>query len=321
MHVLVTGSAGRVGRRVVALLRARGDTVTGFDLKPLAMHDTGYRQVIGAFEDADAVARAIDGADAVLHLGAYMSWLPANAANVYEANATGTFHLLAAAAAANVQRFVFASTGEVHPEVRPRYLPVDESHPREPTSVYGLSKLLGEEMVAFFHRTKALPYVVLRYSHTQDATELADRDSFFSGPRFFLRSKIRQQREFGNTLALAELEPLDDGRDKLLIQCAENGTPYRMTIADARDIAEGTVMALDSSRAENTTMFLGPDDATSFDAAVAALQKATGLPVVRARMPGPAVNYTTSNARARELLGFRPKWDFAAMVADAARPR
>ena len=35
MHVLVTGSAGRVGRRVVALLRARGDTVTGFDLKPL----------------------------------------------------------------------------------------------------------------------------------------------------------------------------------------------------------------------------------------------------------------------------------------------
>ena len=150
MHVLVTGSAGRVGQRVVALLRARGDTVTGFDLKPLGGTDGGYREVIGAFDDPAAVARAIQGAEVVLHLGAFMSWLPADAGRVYAANATGTFHLLAAAAAAKVRRFVLASTGEVYPEVRPRYLPLDESHPREPTSVYGLSKLLAEEMTAFF---------------------------------------------------------------------------------------------------------------------------------------------------------------------------
>ena len=211
MQVLVTGSAGRVGQRVVALLRARGDTVTGFDLKPLGGTDGGYREVIGAFDDPAAVARAIQGAEVVLHLGAFMSWMPADAGRVYAANATGTFHLLAAAAAAKVRRFVLASTGEVYPEVRPRYLPLDESHPREPTSVYGLSKLLAEEMTAFFHRTQGLPFVVLRFSHTQDARELADPASFFSGPRFFLRSKIRQQREFGNTRSLAVLEPLDDG--------------------------------------------------------------------------------------------------------------
>lgn len=321
MHVLVTGSAGRVGRRVVQLLRARGDSVTGFDLHPLGLDDPSYREVIGAFEDRAAVDRAMKDADAVLHLGAYMSWLPAHAAKVYEANATGTFHLLAAAAAAKVRRFVLASTGEVFPEVRPRYLPVDEGHPCEPVSVYGLSKRVAEEMVAFFHRTQGLPFVVLRFSHTQDAQELVDPGSFFSGPRFFLKSKIRQQREFGNARALAVLEPLDDGSDKLLVQCAEDGTPYRMMFADARDIADGVVLALDAPRAENATMALGPDDATSFDDAVALLQKATGLPVVRARMPGAAVNYTTTNARARELLGFRPRWNFAAMVADATTRR
>lgn len=317
MHVLVTGSAGRVGRRVVDLLRARGDNVTGFDLKPLGRADGGYHEVIGAFDDPAAVARAIDGVEVVLHLGAFMSWLPADAGRVYAANTTGTFHLLAAAAAAKVRRFVLASTGEVCPEVRPRYLPVDESHPREPTSVYGLSKHLAEEMTAFFHRTQGLPFVILRLSHTQDARELADPASFFSGPRFFLRSKIRQQREFGNARALAVLEPLDDGTEKLLIQCGEDGAPYRMMFADARDIAAGVVLAVDAPRAENATIFLGPDEATTLDAAVALLAGRTRLPVVRANMPGPAVNYTTSNARARELLGFHPRWNFAAMIEDA----
>ena len=321
MHVLVTGSAGRIGRRVVALLRARGDTVTGFDLNSLRRSDDGYREVLGGFDDPAAVATAMTGAGAVLHLGAFMSWLPADAAWVYAANVTGTYHLLAAAAATKVARFVFASTGEVYPEVRPRYLPVDESHPREPTSVYGLTKLLGEEMVAFFHRTQALPFVVLRFSHTQEAAELIDPDSFFSGPRFFLRSKIRQQRQFGNARALAVLEPLDDGTEKLLVQCGEDGVPYRMMIADARDIADGVVQALDAPSAVGETLSMGPDEAVTLDAAVALLQKHTGLPVVRANLPGPAVNYTTSNARAKDLLGFRPRWNFGAMVEDAAGAR
>ncbi len=321
MHVLVTGSAGRIGRRVVTLLRARGDTVTGFDLNAVGGTDGQYREVIGAFDDPVAVAVAMKNVEAVLHLGAFMSWLPAEAAKVYAANVTGTFHLLAAAAAVKVGRFVLASTGEVYPEVRPRYLPVDEDHPREPMSTYGLSKLLAEEMTAFFHRTQGLPYVVLRFAHTQEAGELLDPASFFSGPRFYLRSKIRQQRAFGNARSLAVLEPLDDGREQLLIQCSEDGVPYRMMIADARDIADGVVLALDADGALGATIGLGPDEATAFDAAVACLAAQTGLSVARANLPGPAVSYVTSNTRAREVLRFRPRWTFAGMVEDAARTK
>ena len=43
----------------------------------------------------------------------------------------------------------------------------------------------------------------------------------------------------------------------------------------------------------------------------------TRLPVVRANMPGPPVRYETSNARARDLLAFRPQYAFARMVEDA----
>ena len=317
MRVLVTGSAGRVGRRVVDLLLARGDAVTGFDLRRLGREHRAYAEVMGDLGDGEAIAKAIAGADAVLHLGAFMSWLAADAGRVYEANASATFKLLQAAANANVTRFVLASTGEVYPEVRARYLPIDEDHPRAPVSVYGLSKLVAEDMVAFFHRTRGLPFVVLRLSHTQDADELLDPASFFSGPRFYLRAKIRQQREFGNAGALAVLEPLDDGTDKHLLQCGEDGIPYRMMIADARDIAAGVVLALDSQRAVNAKMNLGPDDATSFDSAVSLLQARTRLPSVRANLPGPPVRYETSNARAREILGFRPQYTFARMVEDA----
>ena len=94
-----------------------------------------------------------------------------------------------------------------------------------------------------------------------------------------------------------------------------------MMIADARDIADGVLQALDSERAAGETMNLGPDAPIRFDDAAALLADATGLPVVRVAMPGPPVDYATSNARAKDLLGFRPRWTFAAMVADAQAAR
>jgi UDP-glucose 4-epimerase len=321
MHVLVTGSAGRIGRSVVARLLERGDAVTGLDLQSLELAHAGYAEVTGGFENQRSVARVIKRVDAVVHLGALMSWLPADSARVMAANATGSLPLLAAASAAKVKRFILASTGEVYPESKPQYLPIDEKHPREPVSTYGLSKLLTEESAAFFQRTQDLPVTILRFAHTQDASELLDPESFFSGSRFYLRAKIRQQRAFGNKRALAVLEPLDDGREQLLLQCAEDGTPYRMMIADTRDIVDGILLALDSPKAIGRTVNLGPDRPIAFDEAIECLRKATGLPVVRVKMPGPAVNYVTSNALARELLRFRPRWTFAAMVDDAVKAR
>ncbi|HVO89651.1 MAG TPA: NAD(P)-dependent oxidoreductase [Casimicrobiaceae bacterium] len=319
MHVLVTGSTGRIGRRVVMLLLDRGDSVTGFDANSARLDHPRYREVVGRFEDERACTEAVRGAQAICHLGAYMSWLPGDAARVYASNATGTFELLQAAARCDVRRFVLASTGEVYPESRARYSPVDEDHPCEPRSIYGLSKLLAEETTRLFARTTAIETVILRFAHTQDADELLDPTSFFSGPRFYLQAKIRQQRELGNSGALAVLEALDDGVPKHVVQCNEAGRPYRMMIADARDMAIGVVRALDVAEAAGGAFNLGPDDPVRFDHAVALLAEVSRLPVVQARLPGPPVDYATSNALARDVLGFRPAWSFDRMVADAAQ--
>lgn len=319
MKVLVTGGAGRVGSRVVAALIARGDQVTNLDLRanPLA----GVTNVVGAFDDAEAVARAMERTEAVLHLGALMSWVAADAPKMFAANVSGTHLLLLAAKAKGISKFVFASSGEVYPETRPAYLPLDESHPTKPTSPYGLTKLLGEELVQFFGRAQGLATVILRFSHTQDASELLDPDSFFSGPRFYLRARIRQQEAFGNKAVVEALRPYDDGSEKHLISRGSDGALFRMPITDTRDIVAGVIAALDSERAIGQVMNLGTEEAIRIDDAVAILQRHTGLPAVEVTLPVPAVNYQTSRSRAIEILGVRPQWSFERMVEDAAAAR
>ena len=321
MHILVTGGAGRVGRRLIPHLLARGDSVACLDLAQLPLEHPALTQVTGAFDDEAAVARAMAGAEAVVHIGAYMSWIAADVPKLYAANVTGTWTVLRAATAAKARRFVFASSGEVYPETRPKVLPIAEDHPTEPTSAYGITKLIGEDMVAFLARSTGLETVVLRFSHTQDADELLDPESFFSGPRFYLRARIRQQQAFGNTAVVDALRPHDDGREKLLISRGRDGTVFRMPITDTRDIVAGLIAALDSPAAVGRTLNLGTEEAIAFDVAVTHLQRATGLPVVDVTLPIPAVDYTTSRRAAIDTLGVAPAWTFARMVEDAMRRR
>ncbi|MGL5115523.1 MAG: NAD-dependent epimerase/dehydratase family protein, partial [Beijerinckiaceae bacterium] len=203
MTILVTGSSGRIGRGLVDALLGRGANVRGFDLRPRNHNIAGYEEIIAGFDDPAAAETAAKGATAVFHLGAFMSWLPADNQKLHAVNVEGTRKIIEAAMRAGVRRFIFASSGEVYPENMPDYLPIDEKHTLRPRSAYGLTKLLGEEIVRWAGRTAGLQTTILRFSHTQDAMELLDPDSFFSGPRFFLQPRIRQQEAFGNGAAVA----------------------------------------------------------------------------------------------------------------------
>lgn len=318
MTILVTGSAGRIGSAVVKALLERGESVRGFDLRESGRTHARYSEVVGAFDERESCKAAIAGTRGVLHLGAFMSWRAEDRDRLFAANVDGTRCILEAAAAADVKRFVFASSGEVYPENVPDYLPVDEDHPFRPNSAYGLTKLLGEELVRFHGRTARMETVILRFSHTQDAEELLDADSFFSGPRFFLRPRIRQQEALGNHAVAALLRAADPGREAHILARNEHGRPFKMHITDTRDMVQGIMLALDHPSAAGLAFNLGATEPVDFEALLRDMSDITGMPVMTVDLPGTGVWYHTSNEKMRTVLGFKPEWTIDRMLEDAA---
>lgn len=315
--VLLTGASGRIGSRLGQSLLEDGYEVTGLDLAAARLEHEHYSHVVTQFNDEIDLAKCMEGIDFMLHMGAMMSWNPNDNSRMFEANVSATQLLLGAAKEAGVSRFVFASSGEVYPEVAATTFPITEDMPLNPTSFYGLTKKLGEGLVEFY-QGQGLETVILRFPHTQSADEVLDPDSFFSGPRFFLESKIRQMESFGNTAVADMLKGLQsEAGPQMIVQHGEDDRlPYQMHIADVRDVVAGVRLAMTHENAANEIFNLEPDDVVEFDKTLPRMSEITGLPLVNAYMPGKAIRYRTSNVKMKELLGFRPQYSFIGMVEE-----
>jgi len=319
MKTLVTGAAGRIGSQLIDALLANGHEVCGLDLRLTARLGTDYREITGSLQDPDVVKSAVDGADVVFHLGALMSWALEDKAEMFESNVEGTRILLEVAAASGVLRFIFASSGEVYPENAPAFLPITEDHPLNANSPYGLTKLLGEELVRFHQRTGIMETVILRFSHTQDAAELLDEASFFSGPRFFLGPRIRQQEALGNLANVDILRAQDPGEPAHVLSRNETGRPFQMHITDTRDMVAGLMLALDHPAAAGGTFNLGATDPIGFAPLLEKMSSITGYPVIPVDFPGAGVYYNTSNKLICNTLGYKPEWTIERMLTEAAK--
>ena len=131
MKVLVTGASGLLGRAVAAELLAAGHEVRCFQRRPSQV--AGASDSLGSVTDPDAVARAVSGQDAVVHLAAKVS-LAGDPADFDRVNVGGTRNLLAAARDAGVERFVYVSSPSVAHSgasiVGDDALPADPAHAR-----------------------------------------------------------------------------------------------------------------------------------------------------------------------------------------------
>jgi nucleoside-diphosphate-sugar epimerase len=165
--ILVTGGAGFIGRHTVAALVAEGHAVRVLD--DLSQGDGPATRTLGAdlhvgcITDADAVARALDGVEAVIHLAAKVSvpesWDDPDGFD--RVNVGGFRTVLAAAAAARVRRVVYASSCAVYGSVPG--LPKRETDPVAPESPYAATKLADEAWASVWSRGAGLDTVGLRY--------------------------------------------------------------------------------------------------------------------------------------------------------------
>ncbi len=152
---LITGALGQVGRRIVDRLEQAGWDARGFDLR------SG-----DDLRDPDAVLRAVEGCDVIVHAGAIAHDSAGTPADIVSTNVLGTWHVLLAAERWRVSRVVYFSSAQVfgfaEGEGTPDYLPVDDAHPLRASRPYGMSKRLAEEMCDAWASRTAIPTLVLR---------------------------------------------------------------------------------------------------------------------------------------------------------------
>ncbi len=314
MKVLVTGVTGRVGRNVAAALQARGDDVRGLVLPDdpgLAQAQAaGVACIVGDLRDPEAATAAVDGVDAIIHLGGAMLWggHEHNQA-LFQSNISGTFNLLNAAAlrTADLKRYVFASSDEVYPSLFAKYLPIDEGHPTEPYSFYGLTKLTGENMAFYYHRDHQLPVAVARFALVTEPAEAIRPDGWL-GRFLFLEPMINTVRATGRPEAADELEKLKTANDTLLLARDEDGLAYQFHYCDVRDLVQGLLLMLEHPAAVGEVFNLSGPSAFAFDQAVPYLSQKTGIPYVEANIPGLPIRIQHSTAKARALLGYAPQY-------------
>jgi UDP-glucose 4-epimerase len=194
--ILVTGGAGFIGSHFVESI-AKHAHVTVYDnfsssvlsLSDLSNlnHPGNLKVIRGNILDRKKLKRAMRGIDIVFHFAVACIRLSLSEERlVHEANATGTLATLLAAKKAGVRRYVYISSSEVYGTAKGNT--ISESHPTDPTTVYGMSKYVGELYTKHFNDKQGLPTMIIRPFNTYGPR------SHFEGvygeviPRFVVRA-------------------------------------------------------------------------------------------------------------------------------------
>jgi nucleoside-diphosphate-sugar epimerase len=164
-HVLVTGAGGLMGGYVINELKGRCK-LSGLDVLP---DKNNIPHIADNIVNPDAVRRACEGMDAVVHIAAIPNIWSGTGDEIIHTNVTGTWNVLKAAEDAGVKRVIITSSDSVvgytvlsGSMISPDYLPINVDHPRRPTDPYAVSKKLCEEIAWSFVDRGAFEVVVMR---------------------------------------------------------------------------------------------------------------------------------------------------------------
>lgn len=312
MRVLVTGVTGRIGANLAATLARAGHRVRGLvwarDARTAKLSGLGLELVEGTLTDRAAIDRAVEGVEAIFHLGgAFQGGGPFTPDEYFEINVRGTFHVLEAARALpDLDVLAIASTDAIYEKYVPGGIaaPIGEDTPPRPAGLYAVTKAQAESLGLGYARTFGLPVVALRFALVVGAGEFATFPQFHAGP-------LRAQR--GATLHVPPGTP----DDALVAVRTPDGRPWRKHVVDVRDIVGACVACLGRPAAHGHAIQLGAPAAFTWDEVIPDLAARLGKPWVTATDDGIPTDYAFDLTRCRTLLGYEPAYDTARMVADA----
>ena len=274
--IVVTGAAGRLGDRVARLLLERGYDVLATD--QVDPNGLPTRFVQGDLRDRAMVDSLLQGADAVVHMGAIPGPGRAEPRGIFANNVESTFNVMLAAAEKGLQRLVFSSSafgmGWAHDGAAfvPLYLPLDEDHPMMPFEPYGLSKQVGEDIASMITRSSSTSAVSLRFTNVVYPEQQAD----FPWP------------------APTPEEPL---------------TLVMWAYADPRDVAEAHVLALEADIEGHEAFLIAQPSNRLKEPTLDLIERNFGKRVeIRGALRDNASVISTE--KTRRILGWKPRYDW-----------
>jgi len=303
MAILVTGGAGYIGSVTVELLRVQGEQVVVLDNL-----SRGHRSAVDAavpFYEGNigdsALVREITRShniEACIHFAAfaYVGESVGEPASYFENNVAQGIKLLDALLKANVRNVVFSSTCATYGE--PQRIPIDETHPQNPTNPYGWSKFFMERILESYDQAYNLRFVALRYFNAAGAAEKRGENH---DPETHL---------IPNVLAAAE------GKLPFVsVFGSDYPTPDGTCIRDyihVSDLADAHIRALDYLRGggDSTFINLGNGQGYSVLELLETARQVTGKPIesqFEPRRDGDPSRLIADATKAFQILGWQPR--------------
>ncbi|OPZ73181.1 MAG: UDP-glucose 4-epimerase [bacterium ADurb.Bin478] len=297
MKILITGAAGFIASHIAdAYIEAGHEVVIVDNLSTGRKENLNPKAVFHQMDIRDKNVSAIfeqHRFDVVNHHAAQMDVRRSVEDPIYDAevNALGFLNLLQNCAHTGVQKVIFASSGGAIYGEQDMF-PADESHKTQPYSPYGITKLIGEKYLFFYHLTYGLQYVALRYANVY-------------GPR---------QNPHGEAGVVAIFcERMLAGRQPVIYGSGEQTRDFVFV----KDVVAANVAALSVSGCD--TFNIGTAVETSVNQLFQKLNELTG-----ARMPekheakkeGEQMRSVINPGKAGRELGWKPRWSIDKGLAE-----
>ncbi|KJS86718.1 MAG: hypothetical protein JM58_06460 [Peptococcaceae bacterium BICA1-8] len=305
MSILVTGGAGYIGSHTVKQLREKGYEVVVYDSiedgHEEAVFDTTL--VVGSILDEIKLDETIKKykIEDVIHFAAYsiVGESIVCPQKYYRNNVLGTLSLLDSMIRNNIKKIVFSSTAAVYGE--PERLPIVEESCKNPTNVYGKTKLMIENIMEDYHKAYGLQYVSLRYFNASGADP--------SG-------LIGEDHHPETHLIPIIFETLLGKREYLSIFGTDYNTPDGTCIRDyihVNDLGKAHILALEalSNKLDSGIYNLGNGNGFSIHEVIQSVERVTGQKVPlreEGRRVGDPAMLIASADRAKKDLNWYPDY-------------
>ncbi len=318
MKVLVTGASGVLGSSVVRALIDGGDEVTTLQRRPSGVEHA--RDVLGSVTEGDAVARAMAGQAAVIHLAAKVS-MAGDARDFERVNIDGTRSVLDAARSAGVTRFVHISSPSVaHSGTSLIGAPAEAADPASARGEYARTKGEGE-LLALAASSDEFPVLVLRPHLVWGPgdTQLTER--------IIVRSRQGRMPILGSGAALVDTLYLSNAVDAMIAALDAvtrvHGEALVVTNGEPRPIAEFIERLALAGGARKPRLRLPVGLAlaagTTVDTVWNLQEHDDEPPLTRFLAEQMSTAHWFDQRRTREVLRWEPAVSFAAGMAAVAR--